>query len=181
MVETALSAQDLTRIAYGTSFLEWLPHSSMQPLLRYLSVYIWFDRKVTEGKQMWARIYNKAHCFIASLKKMDCIINPLPLTITPFSLITEIPIIVQNRKSGRFIIQETGPCYDASQEPRQKTCCWAREALAKDDLNCEFYDFSEIYPGKDLSWADMLRFEMQSNVPHSAGRIRRTQRGTYIA
>lgn len=44
---------------------------------QYISVYIWFDRKVTEGKQMWARTYNK------------------------------------------------------------------------NDLNCEFYDFSEIYPGKD--------------------------------
>eukprot|EP00438_Fugacium_kawagutii_P020739 Skav225295 [mRNA] locus=scaffold4099:426157:426801:- [translate_table: standard] len=43
----------------------------------YISVYIWFDRKVSRGKQMWARTYNK------------------------------------------------------------------------DDLNCEFYDFSEIYPGKD--------------------------------
>eukprot|EP00439_Symbiodinium_sp_Y106_P052757 s725_g7.t1 len=44
---------------------------------QYISVYIWFDRKVTEGKQMWARTYNK------------------------------------------------------------------------NDLNCEFYDFSEIYPGKE--------------------------------
>ena len=43
----------------------------------YISVYIWFDQKVSEGKQMWARTYNK------------------------------------------------------------------------DDLNCEFYDFSEIYPGND--------------------------------
>ena len=45
----------------------------------YISVYIWFDQKVSEGKQMWARTYNK------------------------------------------------------------------------DDLNCEFYDFSEIYPGSDRS------------------------------
>eukprot|EP00933_Yihiella_yeosuensis_P081780 TRINITY_DN95467_c0_g1_i1.p1 TRINITY_DN95467_c0_g1~~TRINITY_DN95467_c0_g1_i1.p1 ORF type:complete len:537 (-),score=90.42 TRINITY_DN95467_c0_g1_i1:132-1685(-) len=45
---------------------------------KYLSVYIWFDRKVSEGKQMWARTYGN-----------------------------------------------------------------------KDDLNCEFYDFSEIYTGKD--------------------------------
>ena len=44
---------------------------------RYISVYIWFDRKVSNGKQMWARTYNP------------------------------------------------------------------------DDFNCEFYDFSEIYPGTD--------------------------------
>lgn len=63
----------------------WLSHDpslkSMEALkpCEYISVYIWFDQKVSEGKQMWARTYNK------------------------------------------------------------------------DDLNCEFYDFSEIYPGSDRS------------------------------
>lgn len=63
----------------------WLSHDrslkSMEALkpCEYISVYIWFDQKVSEGKQMWARTYNK------------------------------------------------------------------------DDLNCEFYDFSEIYPGSDGS------------------------------
>merc|ERR1719161_966357 len=60
----------------------------------YISVYIWFDRKVTEGRQMWARTYNKK------------------------------------------------------------------------DLNCEFYDFSEIYTGKDLQgvpWKERHSF-IGSNI-----------------
>lgn len=80
-------------------------HSSIKELeklkpCKYLSVYIWFDRKVTEGKQMWARTYSK------------------------------------------------------------------------DDLNCEFYDFSEIYTGVDSEgklWKDRPSF-VGSNII-DAGRL----------
>ncbi|CAJ1368064.1 unnamed protein product [Effrenium voratum] len=83
----------------------WVRHPSFASLealkpCRYLSVYLWFDRKVSEGKQMWARTYNK------------------------------------------------------------------------DDLNCEFYDFSEIYPGKDSTgkpWKERPSF-IGSNVIDS-GRL----------
>jgi uncharacterized protein with NAD-binding domain and iron-sulfur cluster len=67
---------------------------------KYICVYIWFDRKVTRGKKMWARTYNK------------------------------------------------------------------------DDLNCEFYDFSEIYTGKDskgVLWKDRPSF-VGSNII-DAGRL----------
>mmetsp|Transcript_9904 Transcript_9904/g.21007 ORF Transcript_9904/g.21007 Transcript_9904/m.21007 type:complete len:525 (-) Transcript_9904:104-1678(-) len=67
---------------------------------RYLSVYIWFDRKVTRGKQMWARVSNK------------------------------------------------------------------------EDLNCEFYDFSEIYTGNDsngIPWRERPSF-VGSNII-DAGRL----------
>lgn len=67
--------------------------SKLKPC-RYISVYIWFDRKVTGGRQMWARTYNKR------------------------------------------------------------------------DLNCEFYDFSEIYTGKDskgVLWKDRASF-VGSNI-----------------
>lgn len=63
----------------------WLSqHQSLKSMealkpCEYISVYLWFDQKVSEGKQMWARTYNK------------------------------------------------------------------------EDLNCEFYDFSQIYPGTDRS------------------------------
>ncbi|CAE8619082.1 unnamed protein product, partial [Polarella glacialis] len=85
---------------------QWLDkHASIRDLeqlkpCKYLSVYIWFDRKVTEGKQMWARVYNK------------------------------------------------------------------------NDLNCEFYDFSEIYTGKDVRgvlWKDRPSF-VGSNII-DAGRV----------
>jgi len=67
---------------------------------RYLSVYLWFDRKVSEGKQMWARTYQKG------------------------------------------------------------------------DLNCEFYDFSEIYTGVDgrgTPWKERPSF-IGSNII-DAGRL----------
>mmetsp|Transcript_53258 Transcript_53258/g.158818 ORF Transcript_53258/g.158818 Transcript_53258/m.158818 type:complete len:514 (-) Transcript_53258:130-1671(-) len=67
---------------------------------KYLSVYVWFDRKVTRGKQMWARTYDR------------------------------------------------------------------------NDLNCEFYDFSEIYTGVDsrgASWRDRPSF-VGSNII-DAGRL----------
>jgi len=80
-------------------------HSSISNLehlkpCKYICVYIWFDRKVTGGKQMWARTYNKK------------------------------------------------------------------------DLNCEFYDFSEIYTGKDskgVNWRDRPSF-VGSNIIDS-GRL----------
>eukprot|EP00931_Biecheleriopsis_adriatica_P063555 TRINITY_DN3850_c0_g1_i1.p1 TRINITY_DN3850_c0_g1~~TRINITY_DN3850_c0_g1_i1.p1 ORF type:complete len:532 (+),score=86.93 TRINITY_DN3850_c0_g1_i1:37-1596(+) len=84
----------------------WLQaHESLRSLeklkpCKYLSVYIWFDRKVTEGKQMWARITNEG------------------------------------------------------------------------DLNCEFYDFSEIYTGTDSRgtlWKDRPSF-VGSNIIDS-GRL----------
>mmetsp|Transcript_105120 Transcript_105120/g.307205 ORF Transcript_105120/g.307205 Transcript_105120/m.307205 type:complete len:523 (-) Transcript_105120:249-1817(-) len=65
---------------------------------KYICVYIWFDRKVTGGRMMWARTYNKK------------------------------------------------------------------------DLNCEFYDFSEIYSGSDakgVSWRSRPSF-VGSNVIDSA-------------
>lgn len=68
---------------------------------KYFSVYLWFDRKVSEGKQMWARTYNK------------------------------------------------------------------------NDLNCEFYDFSEIYTGTDsrgTKWKDRPSF-IGSNII-DAGRLK---------
>eukprot|EP00913_Durusdinium_trenchii_P032445 g30377.t1 len=67
---------------------------------KYISVYIWFDRKVSGGRQMWARTYNK------------------------------------------------------------------------DDLNCEFYDFSEIYSGTDAAgklWKERPSF-IGSNIIDS-GRL----------
>lgn len=85
---------------------DWLEqHPALRDLERlkpckYISVYIWFDRKVTEGKQMWARTYN-----------------------------------------GK-------------------------------DLNCEFYDFSEIYTGKDsrgTPWKSRPSF-VGSNII-DAGRV----------
>lgn len=85
---------------------EWInQHESIQRLenlkpCKYLSIYIWFDRKVSEGKQMWARTYDK------------------------------------------------------------------------DDLNCEFYDFSEIYTGTDSRgklWKDRDSF-IGSNIIDS-GRL----------
>lgn len=80
-------------------------HPSIKQLERlkpckYISVYIWFDRKVTRGKQMWARTYRKG------------------------------------------------------------------------DLNCEFYDFSEIYTGSDsrgTQWKDRPSF-VGSNII-DAGRL----------
>lgn len=68
---------------------------------KYICVYIWFDRKVTGGRQMWARTYEE------------------------------------------------------------------------DDLNCEFYDFSEIYTGADskgIPWKDRPSF-VGSNIIDS-GRLR---------
>jgi len=85
---------------------KWIEqHSSIKDLeklkaCKYLSVYIWFDRKVTEGRQMWARTYNK------------------------------------------------------------------------NDLNCEFYDFTEIYSGSDTNgtpWKDRPSF-VGSNIIDS-GRL----------
>lgn len=81
------------------------PHPSVRNLeqlkpCKYIAVYIWFDRKVTGGRQMWARVYNKK------------------------------------------------------------------------DLNCEFYDFSEIYTGKDsrgVHWKDRPSF-VGSNII-DAGRL----------
>jgi len=67
---------------------------------KYICVYIWFDRKVTGGRQMWARVYNKK------------------------------------------------------------------------DLNCEFYDFSEIYSGTDahgVLWKERPSF-VGSNIIDS-GRV----------
>merc|ERR1719401_2069947 len=61
---------------------------------KYICVYIWFDRKVTGGRKMWARTYSKK------------------------------------------------------------------------DLNCEFYDFSEIYSGSDsrgMLWKDRPSF-VGSNI-----------------
>jgi len=84
----------------------WLQaHDSLRELARlkpcrYLSVYLWFDRKVSDGKQMWARSYRKG------------------------------------------------------------------------DLNCEFYDFSEIYTGTDargMPWKDRPSF-IGSNII-DAGRL----------
>merc|ERR1712232_466226 len=80
-------------------------HTSIKELeklkpCKYLSVYIWFDRKVSEGRQMWARTYSK------------------------------------------------------------------------DDLNCEFYDFSEIYTGSDIHgkpWKERPSF-VGSNII-DAGRL----------
>eukprot|EP00929_Paragymnodinium_shiwhaense_P071504 TRINITY_DN36342_c0_g1_i1.p1 TRINITY_DN36342_c0_g1~~TRINITY_DN36342_c0_g1_i1.p1 ORF type:complete len:523 (-),score=128.37 TRINITY_DN36342_c0_g1_i1:219-1787(-) len=74
-------------------------HASIRDLealkpCKYLCVYIWFDRKVSGGRQMWARTYNK------------------------------------------------------------------------NDLNCEFYDFSEIYSGTDANgvlWKDRPSF-VGSNI-----------------
>jgi len=84
----------------------WLDaHPSLRDLERlkpckYVSVYLWFDRKVSEGRQMWARTY------------------------------------------------------------------------AKGDLNCEFYDFTEIYTGADsrgMPWKDRPSF-IGSNII-DAGRL----------
>lgn len=116
---TGVKLDDGRRLSARLGVVSTLPPPTLLPLLpsswveqhtsikeleklkpcKYLSVYIWFDRKVTEGRQMWARTYSK------------------------------------------------------------------------DDLNCEFYDFSEIYTGSDSEgtpWKDRPSF-VGSNIIDAGG------------
>merc|ERR1719362_2318726 len=111
---TGVVLDDGQRVAARLGVISTLPPHTLLPLLphawreghpaikslehlkpcEYISVYLWFDRKVSGGRQMWARTYRKG------------------------------------------------------------------------DLNCEFYDFSEIYTGKDsrgTPWRDRPSF-VGSNI-----------------
>ena len=123
---------------------------------RYISVYIWFDRKVTEGKQMWARTYNKddLHLDFKLWFCEECLLVVGCLTMLnsraaggehlqfwPFSFSTshhqETVFMFSVMTTKHLVLLSLSCRSPLGSHP------WTQQR------NCEFYDFSEIYPGKE--------------------------------